>query len=301
MNVSPVDDFGAGLKKSHHWPLVLGKMEQEIASLVGNNLAWIILSHRALAFDPPPSDDGASSSKSGKKSKKSKKKEAQKEAKKTKKAKSSDRDDAEDSQPPALELELKVTNHDVGDDELILCEMGTVSTTAGHAPEEDLVEDPAEDPELTWEWDMFDLDMDAEQEEGWVLTPILTINDNDSDDDLEVIGEEPADMTKDLEEGGGNANMEDSLEEDLHDFEFSGRDPDCEHTLFASKGLKSSTSGKVSALKGPVALGDANLEAARNSAATWAVSQLGTALKAITKSRTGSIDSGFNKSEEHPS
>ena len=90
--MSLVDDTGASLQKSHCWALALGKKEQEVASKVGNILAWIIPGHRALAFDPLPSEDGPSSSKSGKKSKKAKKKEARKEAKKAKKAKSLERD-----------------------------------------------------------------------------------------------------------------------------------------------------------------------------------------------------------------
>ena len=94
VNVSPVDDFGVGLQKSHPWALALGKTDQEIASKTRTILAWTIQGHRALAFDLLPLDDGASSSESGKKSKKAKKKEVGKEAKKAKKAKSLDRDKA---------------------------------------------------------------------------------------------------------------------------------------------------------------------------------------------------------------
>ena len=73
VNVSPVDDTGAGLKKSCHHALVLGKTEWEIASQVGSDPAWIIPGHSTLAFDPLPSEDGASYARSEKKSKKAKK------------------------------------------------------------------------------------------------------------------------------------------------------------------------------------------------------------------------------------
>ena len=154
VNVSPVDDTGAGLKKSCHRALVLGKTEQEIASQVGSDPAWIIPGHSTLAFDPLPSEDGASYARSEKKSKKAKKKETRKETKKAKKVKSSERDKAGTSQPPSgdTDMELKVTQCNVGSNEAVLCEERTVSAATGTA----LVDDPVEDLEVSWEPDMFD-------------------------------------------------------------------------------------------------------------------------------------------------
>ena len=115
------------------------------------------------------------------------------------------------------------------------------------------------------------------------------MNDNtdDDDDDLEVIREEAIDETRDIwEEGRGNTDMEDSPGEDSHDFQISGGYPNCDCTLLAG-------SGEAPAPKGPGTQGNAKLQATGDSAASQAVSQLGTTLGAATQSRAGSTDSRF--------
>ena len=67
-------------------------------------------------------------------------------------------------------------------------------------------------------------------------TPVLTINSNGDDDDVEVIEEETVDVTRDIGDGGDDTNGEDSMGEDSHDFQISGGNLNHECTLLTSPG-----------------------------------------------------------------
>ena len=101
----------------------------------------------------------------------------------------------------------------------------------------------------------------------------------------------------------GEADTEDSLGEDSHDFQISRGDTDHDCTLLTGpgKGVKSSSSGKTVAPEDPGMQGNTDLKAARDASASWAVSQLSTALGATTTSIAGSVDSGLDSSGNHPS
>ena len=108
-------------------------------------------------------------------------------------------------------------------------------------------------------------------------------------------------MTRDIGDGGDDTNGEDSPGEDSHDFPISGGNPNHECTLLTSpgKGAKSSSSGKALVPKGPDTHGDTELQATGEAAASWAFTQLSTALGAAAQSGARSMEVG--DLGEHPS